>query len=281
MLTASLVPPHPALSDFIQNYTLCVSTSPNVNISFPLYAHHDTSIGFFLGNTSVHIKNHTTNKVIPSVSRYFLFGLSTHCKEAMTSTGDYKTFTIEFKPNGFNRIFGIAASEIRDNIFPANEVIGKEVERFHDQLLHAASAQEMVGFSDRFLLDSLNRKKTTYSNDGITKISSQLLSKSNTAKISQYAYYANMSIRNFERRFGEQVGTSPKLFCRLLRFNSALNFKIRKPTTNWTDLANKFGYHDNMHLIKEFKKFTNTSPAILLNSNPDFVENGCYKIHSF
>lgn len=278
MLTASVLPPHPALSELIQNYTLCLSESPKVKMGFPLYAHHETSIGFFLGDTSIHIKNQDTGNETENASKAFLFGLSTHCKESMTSAGNYNTFTIEFTPNGFHKLFGIAAHEISNSILPAGEVIGNGVENLYEQLLNSTSGIDMVAFANKFLLNFLNRKKAAYTNEGITQIAYHLVTKGEMGTISQYAYNANMSIRNFERRFTEQVGTSPKLFCRLLRFNSALKYKISNPEINWTDLAYEFAYYDNMHLIKEFKQFTNTSPAILLKENPGFVDNGCYKI---
>jgi AraC-like DNA-binding protein len=81
-----------------------------------------------------------------------------------------------------------------------------------------------------------------------------------------------MSVRNFERRFGEQVGTSPKLFCRLLRFNKAFKSKINVPEKNWSDIAYECGYYDSLHLIKEFKQFANASPTALFNENPNFKE---------
>ena len=248
-------------------------------MSFPLYAHAETSMGFFLGDTSIRLQNNTTKKIRESKSRFFLFGLSTHCNETMISTGNYKTFTIEFKPNGFNRIFGIVAHEVADNILSANEVIGHEVVSLYEQLQEARNALEIVSLSDSFLINCVSRAKQVYVNEGITRICSQLMT-SNSTSIAQYAYQANMSMRNFERIFKAQVGTSPKLFYRLLRFNAALNFKIKNPAVSWTDVVYEFNYYDSMHLIKEFKNFTNSSPTVLLNSNPDFVENGCYKIHA-
>jgi transcriptional regulator GlxA family with amidase domain len=126
----------------------------------------------------------------------------------------------------------------------------------------------MVAFADKFLISIINRKKRAYMNEGISNISCHLLSNTTSINISQYAYQANMSLRNFERRFMEQVGTSPKLYCRLIRFNSALNFKISNPRKSWDEIAEEFSYYDIMHLNKEFKQFTNFSPAKLLKDNP-------------
>lgn len=196
----------------------------------------------------------------------------------MTSQGNYHTFTIEFKPNGFYKVFGIPANEICNNIFPANEVIGNGIEHFYEQLLNASCIQEMTLFADIFLIGFLNKRKRTYINDGITKIFHHLSINRNTTNITQCAYQANMSMRNFERRFGEQVGTSPKLYFRLLRFNAALKFKMTHPEKSWTDVAYECGYYDSMHMIKEFKQFSHASPTALFNENPGFLNGSCYKV---
>ena len=89
--------------------------------------------------------------------------------------------------------------------------------------------------------------------------------------IEQYAYKANMSVRNFGRRFTEQVGVSPKLYCRLLRFNNAVNAKLKQPQSIWTSIAYECGYYDQMHMIKDFKEFSNVNPSALFPSNTEIT----------
>ena len=267
MLTTTLILPHPSLNDFISNYSLCTSGTANLNMSLPWFAHHDTSLCFFLGDTPVQIRNTNIDNPTESTNKVCLCGLMTHCKGTTTFKGNYKTFIIEFKLNGFNKMFGIPASKICNNTYPAIEVIGNEVKDIYEHLLNASNVKEMVWVADRFLMNFLSRQKATYKNEGITKIAHQLLSNNNTTTIPHYATYANMSIRNFERRFSEQVGTSPKLFCKLIRFNRAINCKLIDPKKSWTDIAYECGYYDGMHMVKEFKQFSNASPAALFNNN--------------
>jgi AraC-like DNA-binding protein len=266
MLTASLILPHPLLRDFIYNYTLCKSDYAQLNLDIPCFANHETSLCFFRTDAPILIKNPNAKNTDEQIDKVSLFGLLTHFKGTMRFQGNCDEFIIEFKPNGFNRMFGIPATEICDKIYPANEVIGKYIKRLYMQLLDASGVQEMVSVADKFLIGFLNRQKAVYANEGITRISHQLLSKNYNIDISKYANQANMSIRNFERRFSEQIGTSPKLFCRILRFNSAVKSKITHSEKSWGDIAFDNGYYDNMHMIKEFKQFTNVSPSILFNN---------------
>lgn len=273
MLTTSLILPHPALSDFIYNYAVC-QLHESINLTYPSFANHETTLGFFLGDSPILLKDSKPEGERKSISKICLFGLVTEFAGNVQFKGRCDTFLIEFKPNGFNKLFRIPASKICNTNYPATEIIGREVAHLYEQLGNATSLEEKVHFADNYLLDIINRQDAAYINDGITKISQQLLSNSYSGNISEYAYKANMSIRNFERRFSEQVGISPKLFCRLLRFSKAFKAKISFPEMNWLDIAYESGYYDTMHLIKEFKQFANASPAMLFHENPDFMEVG-------
>ncbi len=70
------------------------------------------------------------------------------------------------------------------------------------------------------------------------------------------ALNANMSFRNFERRFTDEVGTPPKLYARITRFYNALENKMLHPNKRWLDIANENGYYDQAHFIKEVKAFS-------------------------
>jgi AraC-like DNA-binding protein len=267
MLTTFLIPPHPDLNDFIFNYSLCKSESSIKSLALPWIAHHDTSLCFYLADVPTQISDANAKPVSVNINRITLFGLLTQSRGEMVFEGNYHTFIIEFKPNGFNRLFGIPASDICDGVFSANEVIGNVIEKFYERLVNAVSIRQMVSTTDKFLFGFLNKRKVVYSNDGITRISNQLLTNS-LPNISQYACQANMSIRNFERRFTEQVGTSPKLFCRLLRFSVAVQSKMANPEKSWMDIAFDCNYYDSMHMIKEFKQFASVSPVAFFEENP-------------
>ncbi|PSR55358.1 hypothetical protein AHMF7605_18520 [Adhaeribacter arboris] len=267
MLTTSVIPPHPALQDIVHNYSWCHSEEVSIQMTSAWVAHHDTSLCFFLEDVPRRQNYLNSEKVGEAIPPVCLFGLLTQRIGEITFAGKYKTFLIEFKPNGFYKLFGIPASEIANNLFPANAVMGKEVNQLYEQLLHASNVAEMVAYTDNFLISALSRQKTLYWNEGITRISQQLVTTFTNTDIVQYAFQANMSLRNFERRFTEQVGTSPKLFCRLLRFNAAVQGKITQPQKSWTDVAYECGYYDTMHLIKEFKQFAQASPTAFFQEN--------------
>lgn len=54
---------------------------------------------------------------------------------------------------------------------------------------------------------------------------------------------------------------SPKLFCRLVRFQNTLTRALTSPPESWAGAALELGYYDQAHLITEFKEFTGFTPT--------------------
>ena len=68
------------------------------------------------------------------------------------------------------------------------------------------------------------------------------------------------SARQIDRLFHQYVGTSPKSFHRLSRFQNAVHsirFSRRRP---WALLALDLGYYDQAHFINEFNRFSGWTP---------------------
>src|SRR5690349_11062589 len=136
MITNYSIIPHPCLTNFITRYTLCKSENDNISMTFPMYANHECCLYFSLGNLPKQEDLLSAENASTSINKVSLFGLLTRFKGNIQIEGKSIGFIIEFKPNGFNRLFGIAANEICNNNFPANEVLGRGVEDLYEQLLY-------------------------------------------------------------------------------------------------------------------------------------------------
>lgn len=77
--------------------------------------------------------------------------------------------------------------------------------------------------------------------------------------ISSLAVDCGLSLRQFERRFKQRIGVSPKVFARLLRFESLLHSLIHAPAS-----PSSSGYQDQAHVIREFKTWAGCTPTEFL-----------------
>jgi AraC-like DNA-binding protein len=79
---------------------------------------------------------------------------------------------------------------------------------------------------------------------------------------------AGLSRRRFAQLFREQVGITPKLYCRLNRFQNILQHITLGARIDWADVALAAGYYDKAHFNHDFCNFSGISPGTYLASNP-------------
>jgi AraC-like DNA-binding protein len=69
----------------------------------------------------------------------------------------------------------------------------------------------------------------------------------------------SLSQKQFTRRFKDFSGFNPKLYSRILRFESSLS--IDNESSSYADVALDLGYYDQAHFINDFRKFSGSSPG--------------------
>lgn len=83
-------------------------------------------------------------------------------------------------------------------------------------------------------------------------------------RMSALATHCELSLRQFERRFQQRIGVSPKVFARLLRFEALLHALIQEPPLSLADAASHLGYQDQSHVIHEFNIWAGCTPTAFL-----------------
>lgn len=76
--------------------------------------------------------------------------------------------------------------------------------------------------------------------------------------------------RHLQRLFGESVGISPKLLCRIRRFQRVFS-AWRDDPGNWAAVAVRCGYFDQAHLVRDFSELGGAAPAGLIAALPEFT----------
>jgi AraC-like DNA-binding protein len=84
--------------------------------------------------------------------------------------------------------------------------------------------------------------------------------------IALVAARAGITSRHLQRRFAEQVGTSPKVLARILRFQNTLRLRAASGSAqaDWVRIAVECGYADQSHLIHDYASLAGDTPASLL-----------------
>ncbi|TCD28780.1 AraC family transcriptional regulator [Pedobacter psychrodurus] len=172
----------------------------------------------------------------------------------------YKKFLslqIVFKPGALYSLLGIPAVELTNTSIDAELVLGKEIEEINDQLFNACTHNEMLSIADRYIIQKLEGIKNRPNR--IDLVAEKMLTFDQP--LDYYVANGFLSQRQFNRRFLDSVGISPKAFLKVARFDYAYRLKNVTPSRSWFNLAIDCGYYDYQHLSKDYKTFTGFSPS--------------------
>lgn len=75
-------------------------------------------------------------------------------------------------------------------------------------------------------------------------------------RVKRVAQSVGWSERRFSQVFREQVGLTPKVWCRVRRFQRAVRCLRAGGDVRWTELALNCGFYDQSHFANEFRAFS-------------------------
>ena len=172
------------------------------------------------------------------------------------NSADTGTILVYFSEIGFTYFTSSPANELfnesisLDNIFNRNQVIETE-----EKLALATNDKQRIHIVQQFLLGQLRDIK----NDKLIVEAVKLIYESKgTVKISELNEKLFISQSPFEKRFRRLVGTTPKKFASIVRFNCVLDDLSR--IKSLTDICYENNFFDQAHFIKDFKQYTGDTP---------------------
>ncbi|TMI87019.1 MAG: AraC family transcriptional regulator [Bacteroidetes bacterium] len=123
----------------------------------------------------------------------------------------------------------------------------------------------MVSIVEDYLKTRIKRIRTDI--HSVDKVASYILANSPQVSMDWLANQAYLCQRQFNRKFTERIGVSPKLFTRIVRFFNAYKYREAHPHDDWLNVALLFGYTDYQHMVKDFKEFANVTPNLWVSED--------------
>jgi AraC-like DNA-binding protein len=182
--------------------------------------------------------------------------------------GNVDAFTIVFQPGGVSALFSVPAEELTNEDFEGEAVLGRGLGEFLRRLGDVSSFADRAHVADTYLCA---KRPALRSIRSMTNAATSVLSSNGCVRVSNLAHRAGLGIRQFERRFRHEIGIPPKLYARIIRFEAALHRKAAAPLVHWTDIAHALGYHDQMHMVRDFNRLSGDSPTAICGQLDMFV----------
>lgn len=254
------LPVHPALKQVIDTMVVMkVDDFSSLSISSQFYHpwSAQTSLFFTLSKLAVSVKNNDEVEFV-TYPNNFVMGPNL-VERIVKCPNQHHILGINFRPGALYRLCGISIEKLVNQVLCASLLFGKEINQLAERLIAAKSQEEMLSFVERFFFEKLKQ---------IEKLSpfdmaiSALVRENGNMAMDEVANLACMSEKQFERKSIERLGMLPKLFARLIRFSKAYMIKESSPTINWSNIAHQCGYYDQMHLVRDFKQFSGSTPTV-------------------
>ncbi len=188
---------------------------------------------------------------------HFIAGLhETYSTSA--STGPGWTIQINLTPPGAFTVFGMPLRDVTNQIVPFDAVAGAPGRQLITDLEQSTTWDERFDLVEAFL--SLRQVMGPRLDQSLLWSLRQLEPGPGLSRISTLAEELRVSRRHFTARFSEQIGLSPKLVARQLRFASAQTLLLGSDLSI-AGIAAQLGYADQAHLTREFRAFAGETPA--------------------
>ena len=269
-------PPSHCLTEFVRVYRVVHFVFDNITkIPFKPYPPRpEHCLSFYPRDTETveYINNGAKIKNLKIV----LFGQQSEVTNRFVGK-DFLVFQVVFSPGGLYRLTGIPSHQLKNCSIDAETIFEKGIKDVNDKLNDAANFNEMVVVVESFLLKQINRGVKEFHR--LDRVSNLILKTDKVLNIEWLAKESCLSLRQYERKFIERMGVSPKYFSKIVRFENAFRMKNKDQNLDWLSIAMRCGYYDYQHLTKDYKAFTNQSPTdfhLLDSPEKKFGESDTY-----
>lgn len=191
-----------------------------------------------------------------------LYGITTGYTDLVFS-GTIDFICIVFKPMGANLFFKMPLNELNNSYASLDVLSDPDLLELEQRLNEATDDPACVGLIEQFLISRIYRLDKQEDKRISTVINSICNGDTNVNHLAQTAC---LCYKQFKRLFLENIGTNPKNFLQIVRFQRLHRFLQLHTDMTVAELASECGYYDKSHLIKELKDFSGFTPAELMRA---------------
>jgi AraC-like DNA-binding protein len=183
---------------------------------------------------------------------------------------------IVFRAGGARALLNVSAGEFYNREVPLDLVMGRTAAAdLRDRLREAATPSERFHILEMSLLDAVRARaqEKLALHPAVRYALREFQNAPHIRKVLDVTKDAGLSRRRFAQLFREQIGLTPKLYCRLHRFRDVVRRISAGTSVDWADLAVAGGYCDQAHLAHEFRAFSGLTPSAWLAHHRPFTNH--------
>lgn len=167
-------------------------------------------------------------------------------------------FGIKFTPTGIYTLAEIDMQQVADSIISADCIWGREVEWLCEAMYETPDVRGMIRIVEQFLLSKIRQQRQL--NIQPLEYAVRYMQSERIYSVKDVLDKVYLSERTMQRHFISWIGMTPKQYAQICRFNAVKKELEQIPQTAWSKTICAYGYYDQSHFIREFKKFSPNTP---------------------
>jgi AraC-like DNA-binding protein len=168
---------------------------------------------------------------------------------------------VHFRPGGAFPFLGLPVSEVHNEVVLLETLWGARATEVREQLLEAPTMHTKFQTLEKVLQKCLTHPPTAH-----PAVSFALREIQTAPRLASITDQLGLSSRRFSQVFAHEVGLTPKLFQRVLRFQGVLHAIEKHKNIDWSEIALSCDYFDQAHFIHDFKAFSGLTPERYLEA---------------
>jgi AraC-like DNA-binding protein len=166
---------------------------------------------------------------------------------------------IHFKPGGAFPFFKLPADELLNQHVSLEDLWGPEARVVRERLLEAPTPEIKFQVLEECLVEQTAKRMERHR--AVNQALALFRNIHTAPAMADVSNQIGISSRRFIQLFSNEVGLTPKLFCRVRRFQQVLQTLRTGTKFDWAEIAADCGYYDQAHFIHDFKAFSGINPT--------------------
>ena len=192
----------------------------------------------------------------------FVTGAYDTC-QVVESMGASRGVQVNFTLLGLRLLVGRPIEDMKNRAFAPEEIFGAFARELTDRLYEATSWDARFACLDDALAMRMGDPLDLPA--AVRCAWQRLTATGGRMGIASIVQEAGCSQRHFIAQFTHEIGLSPKVFARILRFGGVVR-AIRAGRSDLAELAAAAGYYDQSHLSRDVREFAGATPGALVDS---------------
>ncbi|MCQ2611562.1 MAG: AraC family transcriptional regulator [Treponema sp.] len=169
-------------------------------------------------------------------------------------------FGVRFMPGNHPKMLNITMKELIEHRYNTEDILNGD-KSWLALMAGATEFEQRIKIFTEYHSKFENTQPKAYGRQELLSAVKQMIYNANgNIKIQELQEKTGYTERYINKVFIDEMGFSPKIFCKIIQFQKTLEILNNDCNENMSETAMNLGYYDQSQFIRDFKKYCGTTP---------------------